>query len=87
MTKSQKFATPTPNSGGNTRRFTFVEPQRWTPARKLAVIDAITWRKITKAKAIERHSLAVEELNSWLDHYDRFGLSGLKATKRFRVES
>lgn len=74
MPNSQKFAQPETQA-----------PRRWTPYRKLALIDQITWGKLTKAKAIALHGLSKEELDAWLEHYDRYGLSGLKATRRFKV--
>jgi hypothetical protein len=54
---------------------------RWTPARKMAVLNLISSGQITQATAMERYGVTGDELESWARRYHRFGEAGLRSTK------
>ena len=54
---------------------------RWTPQRKLELLNAIYDGKTTLRQAAAEHALSVDELASWSRRYARHGRDGLKSTK------
>ena len=58
-----------------------LNPKRWTPRRKAAVILAIRKGTISSQEACERYCLSVEELEHWKRDLDLFGVPGLRATR------
>lgn len=53
---------------------------RWVPKRKAAVVAAILSGRMTIEEACERYSLSAEEILSWRNHIDRFGVKSLRST-------
>lgn len=53
---------------------------RWTPARKMAVLNLISSGQITQATARERYGVTGDELDAWQRRYQRYGERGLKQT-------
>lgn len=58
----------------------YFDSGRWTPQRKLAVLQAIEGGRITLDEAFELYGLAAEEIELMAERHRRFGLVGL-ATK------
>ena len=56
------------------------------PARKAAVVRAITHDLISREEALKRYSLSEEELDAWHAAVEQHGESALKATtiQRYR---
>ena len=75
---------PTREQRGSTALFNLPEKTctRWTAARKATIAAAIMHRRISLDAALQMYGLSVEELGSWLVSYQRFGPTGLYATKR-----
>lgn len=55
--------------------------QRWTPARKRNVIQAIRLGHITIDGACLRYEFSEEELYRWMELLDRHGLKGARASR------
>jgi len=53
---------------------------RWTPARKEAVLALIHSGEITRADALRRWKISVEELDLWFTAWRKRGRNGLKVT-------
>lgn len=54
---------------------------RWITKRKAAVIAQIVTGRLTIEEACQRYNISLDELSSWQRAFDRYGLSGLQATK------
>ena len=54
---------------------------RWVPSRKAQVVSAVRNGILSLNEACERYALTVEEFSSWQRAIERFGLSGLRATR------
>lgn len=54
---------------------------RWTAARKEAVVEAVETGRITMGQALRRWRMSVEELDSWLRAYRRGGRRRLGARR------
>ena len=55
---------------------------RWVIRRKAEVVAAVRSGLLSWEEARDRYRLNLEELISWQQSVDRFGLDGLRATKR-----
>lgn len=55
--------------------------ERWTPARKAEVLNAIASGAMQRETAIQVYGLSDEELNGWQDGYHARGLEGLAVHK------
>ena len=55
---------------------------KWTPRLKWMVVAAVDAGLLSLGEACERYNLSVDEFSSWQKGKNRFGLEGLKATKR-----
>ncbi|MBL8699747.1 MAG: DUF1153 domain-containing protein [Alphaproteobacteria bacterium] len=53
---------------------------RWVPKRKAAVVAAILADRMTIEEACERYGLSAEEILSWRNHIDRYGVKSLRST-------
>lgn|GEM_PF-1493936 len=56
-------------------------PHRWTAHRKLSLVMAARAGALNWPAAIKLYGVSPEELCSWTEDFDRFGLEGLKVTK------
>jgi hypothetical protein len=56
-------------------------PVKWTPVRKAEVVAAVRGGLLSRDDAISRYTLTLVELLSWERAVERYGLSGLRATK------
>jgi hypothetical protein len=54
---------------------------RWTIARKMTVIEAIRFGRLSRSRALTVFGLSDEELRSWEGRYLADGVRGLKATR------
>ncbi|MBI3677867.1 MAG: DUF1153 domain-containing protein [Proteobacteria bacterium] len=54
---------------------------RWVPSRKAQVVSAVHNGILSLDEACGRYALTVEEFLSWQRAIERFGLSGLRATR------
>jgi len=54
---------------------------RWVARRKAEVVAAVDGGLISLEEACQRYALSVEEFLTWQRAFDRFGQSGLRATK------
>lgn len=52
--------------------------KRWTPGRKVAVVEAIRSGQMTRADAIERYDLTEDELLNWIGKVERYGPGGVR---------
>jgi arsenate reductase-like glutaredoxin family protein len=59
---------------------------RWTPHRKMAVVDDILAAKITPPEACAKHGLSREELAEWMAAYGRGGTKALRAANQTERE-
>lgn len=64
---------------GDSRRS--VATQRWTAARKEIVVTRILKGKVDREAAMAAHGLTAEELDSWIERFQRFGQEGLQARR------
>jgi len=55
--------------------------KRWPTRRKGNVVAAVCGGLVSVEEACSRYALTVEEFRSWQYLYDRYGLSGLRATR------
>jgi hypothetical protein len=55
---------------------------RWTPIKKIMVIEAIRAGLITKEAALQRYGIGADEFGMWLTRYQGHGREGLKSTVR-----
>ena len=55
--------------------------RRWSPRRKLAVVEAVRGGWIRLPEACERYHLSVDEFLSWERAIARHGVPGLRATR------
>jgi transposase-like protein len=58
-----------------------VDVRRWTIRRKAAVVTAVAMGKITRDEVCRRYQISAEELLSWQQAYESFGLPGLRSTR------
>jgi hypothetical protein len=58
------------------------EKSRWTHKRKAAVVIAVRTGAITRSEASERYMLSHEELATWEEAFDRYGIDGLNLKTR-----
>lgn len=65
-----RFPVPLPEPG-----------QRWTPARKEAVIHHLRRAPEDRDNLVARYGLGPEELAAWERRWKQHGQAGLKATK------
>lgn len=56
------------------------ETIRWVKSKKLAVVKAIKRRAITPKQAEKMYMLSKEELDSWINLYEKHGQDALKTT-------
>lgn len=54
---------------------------RWTPRRKAEVIERILHGDLPRDEALQRYALSDQELVSWIDAIDAWGVPGLRATR------
>ena len=54
---------------------------RWTPSRKLAIIDQINKGELTVTEATEKYLISAEELDGWVNQSKRHGQRGLRSTR------
>jgi Protein of unknown function (DUF1153) len=52
---------------------------RWTPVKKMTVIEAVANGLITMEAALQRYDIGADEFALWWDRYGGFGRTGLKA--------
>jgi uncharacterized protein DUF1153 len=55
--------------------------QRWTIRHKANIVAAVRGGLVSLEDACARYMLTVEEFSAWTEAVDRFGLSGLRATR------
>lgn len=55
---------------------------RWIPRRKAMVVAAVRGGLLTLKEACDRYKLSEEEFLSWQRAIDRYGVLGLRVTKR-----
>ena len=55
---------------------------RWTAWRKRDVVIALLGGGITEDEAIERYRLSREELNDWIEGFERHGIAGLHVKRK-----
>jgi len=58
------------------------ENVRWTAWRKRDVVIALLSGGITEDDAIERYRLSREELNDWIEGFERHGIAGLHMKRK-----
>lgn len=63
------------------------ETERWTAARKLAVVRGVAHGLIDKEEALERYGLSEAEFLEWVKGAGEGGLSGLRATLRHKRDA
>ncbi len=51
---------------------------RWTPGRKMDVVDALERQELTFADACARHDISAEELAGWIKGARKHGKAGVK---------
>ena len=54
---------------------------RWVVRKKANLVAAVSGGLISLEDACKRYNLSVEEFLSWQRSFNRFGLSGLRATR------
>src|SRR3546814_16485393 len=54
---------------------------RWVMRRKAEVVSAVRGGLLTAEEACQRWNLTLEELESWPQLIDRYGVRGLRATR------
>jgi Protein of unknown function (DUF1153) len=52
---------------------------RWTPVKKMMVVEAVAHGLITREAALQRYDIGADEFAVWWKRYDGFGRKGLKA--------
>lgn len=57
-----------------------LQGQRWTPRRKVAVIEAVQWGVISLEKVFVQYSISAEEFAKWKSDYRFAGQNGLRVT-------
>ncbi len=55
--------------------------KHWTSLQKAQVVAAVEGGLITRFEACQRYALSIEEYLTWKDVIQRFGLSGLQASR------
>jgi hypothetical protein len=58
------------------------ETSRWVASRKAVVVAAVNGGLISLEEACRRYQLSPEEFFSWQLALDRFGIAGLRVTRR-----
>lgn len=58
--------------------------KRWTPGKKLAVVEAVRLNELTAEEAYRRYEITRTELSEWQTAVERHGKGGLKADIRGR---
>ena len=56
------------------------ETTRWVVRRKAEVVAGVRGGLISFKEACNRYNLSVDEFESWIELFDNYGLSGLRAT-------
>jgi hypothetical protein len=54
--------------------------KRWTPGKKLAVVEAFRLNELTAEEAYRRYEITQAELSEWQVAVERHGKGGLKAS-------
>jgi transposase-like protein len=57
------------------------ESLRWTARRKAEIVVAVERGRLTPQRACTRYGISQEELDGWIELYERHGLAGLSTTK------
>jgi len=62
--------------------------RRWVASRKASVVLAVDAGLLTVEEALQTYGLSAEELTSWRQAVERYGVHALKATalQRFRKQ-
>lgn len=60
---------------------------RWTPLRKVELLNDIAGGEITRQGAFERHGVTEDELDSWERRWAAYGVLGLKTTLTQRLRA
>ena len=55
--------------------------ERWTPRRKLALIQAVRGGWVPIEEVVRVYNLSVDEFLSWERDVDRYGVLGLRSTR------
>lgn len=80
----KKFRNFIPGPDGSPLTLSDLPPvgtKRWVSRRKAEVVAAVDGGLISLEEACQRYALSVEEFLSWQRAFDRYGQSGLRATK------
>jgi hypothetical protein len=56
--------------------------RRWVIRRKAEVVSAVHGGLLSIAEALARYQISEEEFESWVWHFNRHGLKGLRTTLR-----
>ncbi|MEM8582071.1 MAG: DUF1153 domain-containing protein [Pseudomonadota bacterium] len=56
------------------------ETSRWVASRKAAVVKGVASGLISRKNACELYGISEEELASWIEAVDKYGLKALKTT-------
>ena len=56
--------------------------RRWVIRRKAEVVSAVRGGLLSIAEALDRYQISEEEFESWVWHFSRHGLKGLRTTLR-----
>ncbi len=60
--------------------------KRWVIRRKAEVVAAVGGGLLSLDEACRRYALTLDEFASWQFAIERFGLKGLRATRKPRIE-
>ena len=55
--------------------------ERWTPRRKLALIQAVRGGWVAIEEIVRAYNLSVDEFLAWERDVDRYGVPGLRSTR------
>jgi hypothetical protein len=80
----KKYRNFIPGPDGSPMTLTDLPPtgtERWVSRHKAAVVAGVDGGLISLEDACRRYAMSVEEFLSWQRAYDRYGQSGLRATK------
>jgi hypothetical protein len=55
--------------------------ERWTPARKAALIQAVRGGWVPIEEVVRVYNLSVDEFLAWERDVDRYGVPGLRSTR------
>jgi hypothetical protein len=54
--------------------------QHWVARRKARLVAAVLDGELTRLEVCQRYQLTLEEFQSWVTAYERYGVPGLRAT-------